>query len=168
MKKRPPKVGISACLLGEPVRYDGRHKYAVQIVETLSDVVSWVPLCPETEAGLGVPRPPVELIGSPDRFRVVGVENPGLDVTTTLLDFSQQKVQNLGRISGFILQSRSPSCGLKSALFRGSGLLGAGVFAGMLKHEFPELPVAEDVDLDSAAALDEFLQRVRRYDRDIG
>ncbi len=164
MKKRLPRVGISACLLGEPVRYDGRHKYAAQIVETLSDVVSWVPLCPETEAGLGVPRPPVELIGSPDSFRVVGVENPGLDVTTTLLDYSRQKVQNLGRISGFILQCRSPSCGLKSTPFRESGLLGAGVFAGMFKHEFPELPVAEDVDLDSADALDEFLQRVRRYD----
>ncbi|MBL3600491.1 MAG: DUF523 domain-containing protein [gamma proteobacterium endosymbiont of Lamellibrachia anaximandri] len=164
MKKRLPRVGISACLLGEAVRYDGRHKYAAQIVETLSDVVSWVPLCPETEAGLGVPRPPVELIGSPGSFRVVGVEDSGLDVTTRLLDFSRKKVRNLGRISGFILQSRSPSCGLKSVPFRGSGLLGAGVFAGALKHELPELPVAEDVDLDSAAVLDEFLRRVRRYD----
>jgi len=79
--KSLPKVGVSACLLGHKVRYDGGHKRNTFLTDSLDSHVEYVPVCPETAIGLSIPRPPIRLVGEPDRPRVIGVDDPSLDVT---------------------------------------------------------------------------------------
>lgn len=163
MTKQRPLIGISACLLGNRVRYDGHHKRADLIVDTLSPRVDWLPVCPEVEAGLGVPRPPVRLVRAGHEVRVIGVDDPALDVTGVLTRHAEHRVRNLSGISGFILKSRSPSCGLSSTPLRDSGELISGVFANHLQRTWPELPLAEEQQLTSVELILAFFSRVREY-----
>src|SRR5512136_687892 len=105
------KIGVSACLLGEKVRYDGGHKHDRCITDTLGRVFSLIPVCPEVECGLPVPREVMRLEGAPAHPRLVTVESR-LDLTERLLAFCREKMAELEgeALSGFILKSRSPSC----------------------------------------------------------
>src|SRR5512146_2137694 len=126
MAAAPISIGISSCLLGQKVRYDGGHKRDEFIVDTLGRYVEWVPVCPELEMGLGVPREPIHLIAndSPDarRFRpsrrdapirLVGVKS-GVDHTAAMEKYAKRRLDALEKMDlcGYILKKDSPSCGL--------------------------------------------------------
>lgn len=155
-------IGISACLIGQTVRYDGRHKFQPLIANMLSDHAELRPFCPEVAAGLGVPRPPVRLISTSSGTTARGVEDPNLDVTDRLVHASQSYCSDLDELSGFILKSRSPSCGLGSTPLYEEGdaevrRYGNGLFAEQLHITAPWLPCVEEEWLLSAAHCRRFL-----------
>src|SRR6058998_1654329 len=110
----PLRLGISACLLGHEVRYDGGHKRDPFLAETLGGFVEWVPVCPEVELGLGVPREPIRLVGRVTAPRLVAAES-GRDLTEAMLGFARARVADLAArdLSGFVVKASSPSCGME-------------------------------------------------------
>ena len=143
-----PLVGVSRCLLGDAVRYDGDSKANTIVIERLGDLFELLPLCPEVEAGLSVPRPPVQLTGSIDHPRMTGRNDPGLDVTDRMQAYCNSRPAELDQLSGFVFKSRSPSCGLYSTpvFIEGECIseTSRGLFARAMTTTFPELPVIED------------------------
>jgi len=168
--REPIKVGISACLLGQEVRYDGSSKREPFLVETLGRFFQLVPICPELEAGLGVPREPMHLVGDPANPRLVGNES-GADRTRALSRFASRSAREIPRqqLCGFILKARSPSCGLERVPVVGktgrTRRIGRGLFAGELLRRLPLLPVAEAEGLSDLAARDHFIVRVCGFGR---
>jgi len=159
-----PLVGVSQCLLGDAVRYDGQSKANQIILELLAPVFEFVPVCPEVEAGLSIPRPAVQLTGSIDNPRLTGRDDAVIDVTDIMAQYCETKPATLSQLSGFIFKSRSPSCGLNSTpvFINGQCLTenNRGVFARQLCAVYPCLPVIEDSDLDDPALLQNFIRRV--------
>lgn len=170
---RRPRVGISACLLGQPVRYDGRDKRAASILAHLGPHVEWVEVCPEIEAGLGVPREPMRLeqIAGARRLITIGTRR---DLTETLTRWAAARLEELAHadVHGYILKANSPSCGLGGVEIRGeppsmpSTGQARGLFAAALVARFPHLPVVEETDLPDQRACRAFLERVRAYQRE--
>lgn len=177
-----PRLGISACLLGEPVRYDGGHKRDSFLVETFGPHVEWVPMCPEVEAGLGTPRETMRLmrVGRSPRARgetyagdrvALVIHKTGVDVTPVMRRYAERKVAALERerLSGFVLKKDSPSCGMERVkVFSGEGpaeRAGRGVFADALVARFPFLPVEEEGRLSDPMLRDNFVERVFAYER---
>lgn len=165
MKNPKPAIGISACLLGRKVRYDGGTKRQVHLVNTLGKAVIWVPICPETECGLGMPREPMRLTGSPasPRLRVIG---SGRDVTARMRRWIWRRLNALEAESlcGFVFKSKSPSCGIRNVwVFNNTGksiASGAGVFARAFRRRFPNVPVTDEQKLLDAKMRRLFLTRV--------
>ncbi len=160
-----PRVGISACLLGDRVRYDGGHKRDPFLAESLGAVVEWVPVCPEVAIGLGVPRPAIHLVGSPGAPRLV-VAGTGEDLTTRMRHFAARTaraLEGLG-LDGYVFKSRSPSCGLLRVPVtpgkRGRRLTGRGLYAATLLRRLPSLPVEEERALHDPETCRKFLERV--------
>lgn len=163
------RIGVSSCLVGQKVRYDGDtrpHKFITDKVAGLCEIV---PVCPEVGIGLGVPRPPIHLSATSGRLSAVGVNDPGLDVTSALKDYARTTVQSLPAIAGYLFKSRSPSCGLGSVevtLETGEVLAdGRGLYAQDIVQAMPLLPVAEEACLDSPECRDHFFERVFIYHR---
>jgi len=167
-KTIPPRIGISQCLLGENVRYDGGHKRDSVLIETLGRHVEWVPVCPEVEVGLGTPREPMHLVGDLDAPRLVTI-NTGVDHTEAMHRFTQKRVRELEalNLSGFVFKSASPSCGITGvALFNAQGKEmrdGVGLFARAFMEHFPDMPVEEESGLHNPQAVKIFLERVLAY-----
>ena len=157
-KTSPPRIGISQCLLGDNVRYDGGHKLDSVLIETLGRHVEWVPVCPEVEVGLGTPREPMQLVGNHHAPRLVTI-NTGVDHTDAMNRFAQQRVRELEvlNLSGFVFKSASPSCGITEVP------LGPGLFARAFMAHFPLIPVEEEDRLHDPQVLENFLKRVRDY-----
>jgi uncharacterized protein YbbK (DUF523 family) len=159
-----PAVGISQCLLGDKVRYDGKSCANQIVLEKLCQLFELVPVCPEVEAGFTVPRPPVRLTASIENPKITGRDNPAIDVTDILTRYCQRRTVELGHLSGFIFKSRSPSCGLNSTpvfidnecITEGS----RGVFSRSLCAAYPDLAVIEDTELADRKRLDRFIQNV--------
>ncbi len=167
---RKIKIGISSCLLGRKVRYDGGHKRDRTVTGVLSRYFEFVPVCPEADSGLGVPREPVHLVRPVDgTIRVLGVNDPRIDVTAALTGFSHSRMSGLTAIRGYIVKSKSPSCGLIRVPIhtaRGaSKSTGRGLFTSILMETFPLLPVVEEGNLPDPVFRKNFLERVRVYDR---
>ena len=165
MKDKPKvglKVGVSQCLLGDAVRYDGQSKPCALVIEQLSKQFELIPICPEVEAGLAIPRPPVQLTGSIKAPRLIGRDNPDIDITDLMRDYCEKKIPSLNELNGFILKSRSPSCGLHSTpVFINDQCVtetSSGVFARALQAAYPTMPVIEETQLESPAALKNFVQ----------
>jgi uncharacterized protein YbbK (DUF523 family) len=162
------RVGISACLLGEEVRYDGGHKRAQFLIDALGPSVQWVPICPEVEAGFGTPREPIHLTRVDGIVRLVTVTT-ARDVTPPMEDFIRRRIAELRLegLSGYILKSNSPSCGLERvAIFDRQGSVtepGRGLFAEALVRAFPGLPVEEEGRLSDPHLLEAFVERVFAY-----
>ncbi|HEY0721319.1 MAG TPA: DUF523 and DUF1722 domain-containing protein [Gammaproteobacteria bacterium] len=157
------QIGISSCLLGEKVRFDGNHKHDHYITDTLGRVFQFVPFCPEVAIGLGVPREPIRLEGDPGMPRAIGVRDKSLDVTIALANYGRKVVNHSQQISGFILKSRSPSCGMERVKVyppHGVPRHGRGIFAAALMEGLPWLPVEEEGRLGDPALRDNFLERV--------
>ena len=156
--RRKLKIGISACLLGVKCRYDGCAKPCPMIYDLLKDKVQFIPVCPEFNAGLGIPRPPMHLESSPRGTRVK-VTATGEDKTDVLNDWIQVEVKLMERtdIAAFIFKARSPSCGLREVeLFspgrkRSLGKVGQGLFAAAMKRKFPGMLMVEEGDFPEAA-----------------
>ena len=166
----PIRVGISSCLLGEEVRYDGGHQKDAYITGVLARHFTWVPVCPELEVGMGVPREPIRLVGDAASPRLLGVTS-GTDHTDRMGAFARRRVEELRRreLSGYILKRGSPSCGLERVkLYTGDGppaRTGTGLFARALTDALPLLPVEEEGRLNDAHLRDNFITRVFAYRR---
>lgn len=168
MESRIP-VGISSCLLGEEVRYNGGHKKDSYITGTLSEYFDLRPLCPEVGIGMGVPRPPIRLIATDSGPRAVGVKDASMDVTDKLRAFAEEQQTPLAGLDGYILKRASPSCGMERVkLFNARGMpenRGVGIFAASLMQQFPNLPVEEEGRLGDPRLRENFVQRVFVYHR---
>src|SRR5574341_910734 len=132
------KLGISSCLLGNNVRFDGGNRFDQHLMDTFGPFVEWVPICPEVEAGLTVPREPMQLVVDGGKTRLITIET-GKDLTDVLMRWAEGKAKHLERegVRGFIFKARSPSCGVHDTeLFSSSGEpigVGAGLFAEAVK-----------------------------------
>ena len=163
--KRTIKLGVSSCLLGNNVRYDGGNKLDNYILDTFGRIVEWVPICPEVEAGLPVPREPMQLVGDIAKPRLITIET-GIDRTDELMRWIEIKLRELEQagLSGFILKARSPSCGVDdTALFSDSGKsvgIRAGLFAEAIKGRFPLLPVENEETLRDRGIQERFIARI--------
>jgi len=159
-----PLVAVSSCLLGEAVRYDGRSKPNRWIIDEVGQWVDFLPLCPETSAGLGVPRPPVQLSQTPSGIRALGVDDPVLDVTGPIVAWAQDFLCTMPPVSACILKARSPSCGyLSTPLFDGDGNeleRVSGLFASALRERFPQLLIVDEEMLASDAGKEKFLREL--------
>ncbi|MEJ2395594.1 MAG: DUF523 and DUF1722 domain-containing protein [Candidatus Thiodiazotropha sp.] len=165
MNQNPPKVGVSACLLGHQVRYDGGHKRNAFIIGPLSEHMDFVPVCPETAIGLEIPRPTIRLMGDIDHPRLVGTADPDFDVTEKMERYAQRQTGEFGELCGYILKKDSPSCGMERVkVFNTSGThaerKGSGVFARILMQRLPLLPVEEEGRLNDAVLRENFVNRV--------
>ena len=162
-----PLVGVSRCLLGDAVRYDGDSKANTIVIEQLGKLFELLPVCPEVEAGLSVPRPPVQLSGSIDHPLMTGRNDPGLDVTELMQRYCSSRPAELNRLCGFVFKSRSPSCGLYSTpVFIDGNCVsesGRGMFARAMTSTYPELPVIEERELEAANKYEQFIDDVFQY-----
>lgn len=145
-----PRVLVSACLLGEPVRYDGGHKRHAWLVEELLPRIEPVAVCPEVGIGLGVPRPPIQLVQTDAGIRALGVEDPTLDVTDRLEGYASRQAHPW--LCGAVFKARSPSCGIETTpLFDPNGReigFTSGLFAAGLQAALPGLPVIDEAGLE--------------------
>ena len=161
--KKPPLIGVSACLLGHSVRYDGLHKYHIIAAEYLGSIFQLLPICPEIKAGLGVPRPKIELTLINKQMKLLGTDEPQMDVTQAIKNQARIFL-NTHRISGMVLKDKSPSCGINNAkVFNVQGEpqgLGNGLFAEMLITLQPDLPLIQANVLQNQAHLANFIERV--------
>ncbi len=166
------RVGVSACLLGERVRWDGDHKLDRWVAEVLGGSVELVPVCPEMEIGLGAPRPPIRLEdGGPGGARLVEPSS-GRDLTRRMERFAAGRLRALARagLDGFVLKAKSPSCGIGSVKVHRPGggrprRAGRGVFAAALLRRLPSLPVEDEERLRDPRVREEFLARVLAHHR---
>ncbi|NSL17199.1 DUF1722 domain-containing protein [Tatlockia micdadei] len=160
-------IGVSSCLIGEKVRFDGGHKRDSYICDLLANYVDFLPICPEVAIGMGVPRPAIRLVGDPKSPRLVEVKNVERDYTLAMLEFANETMQQLTHISGYILKSQSPSCGLRRVkIYQGKGqapLSGQGLYAKILKEQFPYLPIEEEGRLNDPRLRENFIERLFVY-----
>ena len=165
-----PRIGISSCLLGIKVRHDGGHKHDVLITQTLGRHVEWVPVCPEFEVGMGVPREAVRLVGSPANPKMIA-DKSGKDWTLEMQSYANKRVRKLKDmdLSGYILKKNSPSCGKERVRIYGpkgvSYRQGRGLFAQALMTKLPLLPVEEEGRLYDPGLRENFIERVFGYHR---
>ena len=166
-RPRPIRIGISACLLGQPVRFDGGHKRDAFLTETFGRFVEWVPVCPEVECGFGTPREAMRLVRVERGVRLLTVKS-GIDLTAPMERFSRSRVSALASedLSGYVLKKDSPSCGLERVKVYGHGAPvrgGRGLFAAVLVDAFPHLPLEEEGRLADPRLRDNFVERVFAY-----
>jgi uncharacterized protein YbgA (DUF1722 family)/uncharacterized protein YbbK (DUF523 family) len=161
----PIRIGVSACLLGEEVRFDGGHKRDDFLTTVLGPFVEWVPVCPEVEIGLGVPRDTLRLVGDERTPRLV-VQRTGEDLTARMQRFAADRVRDLEalQLDGYVLKRASPSCGLFGVRVYTSGGssrgTGRGLFADELARRLPMLPFEEEGRLNDAHLRENFIERV--------
>ena len=156
-----PKIAISRCLIGDPVRYDGESKFQPQLIKKLEAVFTLIPICPEVEIGLSVPRPPIHIVQQGTELRVVIIEDPSQDLTEPLQNLAYEKAKL--QIDGFILKARSPSCGLESTphlMKDGSITYGSGIFAAAFRKANPFIPMIEAETLNSPQQFEKFIEEV--------
>ena len=168
MSTDKPRVGVSRCLLGDTVRYDGNASAHAIVIEQLGKHFELIPVCPEVEAGLSIPRPPVQLTRSIDQPRLTGRDDPAIDVTNLMLNYCKRKPAELSDLCGYVFKSRSPSCGLNSTPVFLDGICATdtsrGVFARAMCKAYPGLPVIEETELENA--LESFIKAVHAFTPD--
>lgn len=174
--ERRIRLGISSCLLGEQVRWDGGHKHDRYLTDTLGKYVDYVPVCPEVECGLPIPREPLRLVGDPESPRLV-TSRTGIDKTEQMLTWARKRVVELEQedLCGFIFKSRSPSSGMERVkIYDGKGMprkKGVGMFARIFMQHFPLLPVEDEGRLHDMNLRENFVERVftlRRWRETLG
>ncbi len=165
-----PRIGISACLLGDEVRFDGGHKRDLFLTEVLAPHVEFVRVCPEVEVGMGTPRETLRLVREGGSIRIITTRT-GIDHTAAMQDWSRARLEQLARedLSGYVLKKDSPSCGMERVkVFGGGGMAqrnGRGLFAEALLARFPYLPVEEEGRLSDPRLRENFIERVFAYQR---
>jgi len=166
----PIHIGISACLLGEKVRFDGGHKRDAYIVSTLGRFFQWVPVCPEMDLGLGTPRESLRLVGIPEAPHLVAPRSQQ-DYTAAMQRYAAERLTALSQLGlhGYILKKDSPSCGMERVrVYRQDGMVqrqGRGLFATALMQRLPLLPVEEEGRLQDMRLRENFITRVFAYYR---
>lgn len=166
-RDRQPRVGISACLTGAAVRYDGGDKHDETLCRALAREVALIPVCPEAEIGLGVPRPPIYLQAAADGTVHLVEDGSVTELTAEMQAFAHRRGQELTELglAGFVFKAKSPSCGLRNVPVTGRSETGAGLFAATLLETLPNLPAAEAEELTTPAARARFLERVFDHHR---
>jgi uncharacterized protein YbgA (DUF1722 family)/uncharacterized protein YbbK (DUF523 family) len=165
---RPIRVGISSCLLGEAVRFDGGHKRDSFLTDTFGRFVEWIPVCPEVECGLGTPRESMRLVRLGENIRLLTVKT-GVDLTAQMETYVRKRIPALvpEELSGYVLKKDSPSCGLERVkVYDRHGVStksGRGIYAVALVERFPHLPVEEEGRLSDARLRENFVERVFAY-----
>ena len=166
----PVRIGVSTCLLGEKVRFDGGHKRDAFIVDVFGRYVEWVPVCPEMEMGLGTPREAIRLIQQEGGIRFLMYKS-GVDHTEGMRTYAEKRIKALqnANLCGYVLKNNSPSCGMERVrIYNPSGIAnrtGTGLFAGALMKAFPYLPVEEEGRLRDARLRENFISRVFAHQR---
>lgn len=180
MNQPQPVIAVSSCLLGNAVRYDGETQFQPQLCMELQQHFELIAVCPEVEIGLGVPRPPVQLtflMGSdsfygedykrsltPLNIRMTGRDDASIDITERMRAYCASKPDQLDMICGYVFKSRSPSCGLHDVpLFEQGKMIVSnhiGLFAQAITARWPELPVADELQLNDATLRAQFIRRV--------
>lgn len=164
------RIGISACLLGEKVRYDGGHSRDRYICDTLGFYFDFVSLCPERDYGLSIPREPMHLVGSPEEPRLITIRT-GIDHTEGMKTWARNRMAGLKneRLCGFIFKSKSPSSGMRSVkVYNEKGVpskTGVGIFARVFMDCFPLVPVIDEGRMNDADLRENFLERVFVFHR---
>ena len=164
------RVGISSCLLGMKVRFDGGHKHDTYLTQTLGRFFEWVDVCPEVEMGMSIPRENIRLIGMQENPRLVGPKS-GTDYTEMMTTWSDKRIPELTKenLHGYILKRASPSCGMERVRVYTDGGMphknGVGMFARSLMDSFPLLPVEEEGRLKDSRLRENFIERVFAYYR---
>ena len=164
------RVGVSSCLLGEQVRFDGGHKHDRRITGELSAYFAWVPVCPEMELGLGAPREALRLVEAEDGVRL-RTSRTGRDLTEQMADYAAKRVAGLRswNLRGYVLKKDSPTCGMERVKVYNAdnvpGRGGVGRYAQSLRAAYPNLPVEEEGRLNDPALRENFIARVFAYDR---
>ena len=164
------RVGISSCLLGQEVRFDGGHKHDRFLTDTFGRFVEWVPVCPEVEAGFGTPREAMRLVNEGGRLRLLTVKTVR-DLTEQLTRYSQRRVEELAheQLCGYVLKKDSPSCGMARVKVYDASKVpartGIGLFAAALQARYPFLPMEEEGRLVDPRIRDNFVERVFAYQR---
>ncbi len=159
------RLGISACLLGEKVRYDGGHKLDRFLADTLGKYVEYLPVCPEVECGLAVPREAMRLEGAPESPRLVTART-GRDLTDQMLNWAYERVRELEAedLCGFIFKSGSPSSGMERVKVyeadNAARKIGAGLFASVFMKHFPLVPVEDEGRLHDPMLRENFIERI--------
>ncbi len=159
------KIGVSACLLGQPVRFDGSHKHDRYITGILGEYLEFVPVCPEVEAGFPIPRESFRLVGDPNAPRFMTTRSQ-VDHTERMTAWAERRVRELERedLCGFIFKSDSPSSGLmRVKVYNAKGMAekkGIGVFARAFSRHFPLLPVEEEGRLNDAGLREMFIEQI--------
>jgi len=166
----PLRVGVSSCLLGESVRFDGGHKRSRFATDQLGPFVEWVPVCPELESGMGVPRPAMRLVRDGERVRMVEIKSR-LDHTRRMERFAAKRVRALRALDldGYLLKKDSPSCGMTRVKIYGAhGMAtrdGQGLFARELMDSCPHLPVEDEGRLNDPRLRENWIERLFAYRR---
>ena len=166
----PLRIGISACLLGHEVRFDGGHKRSDFLVDVLGPFVEFVAVCPEFEIGLGVPRETLRLVRKGGEISLIGNKS-GADQSAAMRRFSDRRTAALANddLSGYVLKKDSPSCGMERVRIYGTNGMptrdGRGLYADALMRRFPNLPIEEEGRLNDARLRDNFIERVFAYRR---
>jgi uncharacterized protein YbgA (DUF1722 family)/uncharacterized protein YbbK (DUF523 family) len=161
----PIKIGVSSCLLGNNVRYNGGHAHDRFITGTLGEFVEFVPVCPEVECGLGIPRLTMHLKGDVDNPRLVTTKT-GEDHTERMVSWAKKRLEELANenLCGFIFKKNSPSSGMaRVKVFNDKGQpdnKGSGIFAGMFMRRFPLIPVEEDGRLNDPILRENFIEQI--------
>jgi len=170
MTAAPLRLGISRCLLGDEVRFDGGHKRDNFLTDIFGRYVDWVPVCPEVEAGLGTPREAMRLVGDPAQPRLVTIKS-GRDHTQALEMMSATRIEELKELdlSGYVFKKDSPSCGVERVrIYNDHGMpsrKGVGIFARVFIEQFPLIPVEEEGRLCDPSLRENFIERVFCYRR---
>ncbi len=170
MNTNPIRIGISRCLLGDHVRYDGSHKRDSFLADVLGRYVEWVPVCPEVEAGLGTPREAMRLVGDVRHPRLVTIKSEN-DHTSALETMAEKRIEELKELdlSGYMFKKDSPSCGVERVrIYNGHGTPsrnGVGLFARAFMKQFPLIPVEEEGRLCDPALRENCIERVFCYRR---
>ncbi|MBK7208013.1 MAG: DUF1722 domain-containing protein [Elusimicrobia bacterium] len=165
----PIRLGVSSCLLGQKVRYDGGHKRDAFLTDLLARFVEFVPVCPELELGLGVPRESIHLVRRDGEVRLVSVKTDK-DLTQDMRRWAARRLESLEKqgLAGFIFKKDSPSCGLERVRVHGGAGVdksGAGLFAAAVRERWPLLPVEEEGRLNDPRLRENFVERVFAHHR---
>ncbi|HSL17776.1 MAG TPA: DUF523 and DUF1722 domain-containing protein [Methylomirabilota bacterium] len=164
-ESEPIRVGISSCLLGRKVRFDGGHKHDRYLTDILGAWLKWVSVCPEVEIGLGTPRPAIRLEGTAESPRLVEPKS-GDDLTERMHTYSERRVGELQELDldGYVLKRASPSCGMERVKVWNQGGMpeknGVGIFAAVLLERWPNLPVEEEGRLNDPVLRENFVERL--------
>ena len=160
------QIGVSSCLLGHKVRYDGQDRKNEHVLK-LCELFHCVAICPEYAIGLGVPRAPIMIIQFDSGKRARGVENQKLDVTDPLMEYADSIFESMPNLCGYIFKARSPSCGVKSTPFfsetRTDLGVTSGIYSNRIQQQFHKLPVIEDSDLKTDSDIQGFINAVNNY-----
>jgi len=159
------RLGISSCLLGNNVRYNGGHQLNKYLRDKCGEYIEWVPVCPEVECGLPIPRETMRLVGDPEN-PMLKTSRTGMDHTQRMLDWTKEKLEKLYEedLCGFVFKSKSPSSGMRGVkVYDHNGMpnkKGSGLFAGQFMKRFPTMPVEDDGRLNDDKLRENFIERI--------